>query len=98
MDKRCIRLTPGYNGYNLSLYPPPGYMDRTMVTMDTLCIQPAPGYTGYKSMADASHTVLDALVNTRSQCESLAKEAGLYASRIEQPRGKSQLPRALMCT
>ena len=29
----------------------------------------------------ANHTVLDALVNLRSQCDSLAKEAGLYAEK-----------------
>ena len=33
------------------------------------------------AVADAPHTVLDALLNTRSQCESLAKEAGLYADK-----------------
>lgn len=33
------------------------------------------------SAAGANHTVLDALVNLRSQCESLAKEAGLYAEK-----------------
>ena len=34
-----------------------------------------------EAVANASHTVLDALVNTRSQCESLAKEAGLYSEK-----------------
>ena len=31
------------------------------------------------AVRNASHTILDALVNTRSQCESLAKEHGLYS-------------------
>ena len=33
------------------------------------------------AVANANHTVLDALVNTRNQCESLAKEAGLYSEK-----------------
>ena len=44
------------------------------------------------AVRDASHTVLDALVNTRSQCESLAKEAGLYAEKRGGARAMSLTP------
>ena len=32
-------------------------------------------------VADAQHTALTACVNLRSQCEALAKEAGLYSAK-----------------
>eukprot|EP00964_Phaeocystis_antarctica_P164408 scaffold142441_cov130-Phaeocystis_antarctica.AAC.1 len=33
------------------------------------------------AVADAPHTVLNACVNLRSQCEALAKEKGLYSEK-----------------
>ena len=33
------------------------------------------------AVANAPHTVLDATVNLRSQCEALAKEKGLYSEK-----------------
>ena len=41
----------------------------------------SPDFEVPDAVYSASHTVLDALVNTRSQCESLAKEAGLYSDK-----------------